>query len=343
MKHRKVYLTILIFAIAILCTPALIFANPKDKIERTYDFTRDGRVTLQNVSGDIVVKAWKEDKVKITATHAGGPEKDLNEVVYISQTSKDIRITTRADRSWNIFRSSHTSVHYELSIPDSAHFKAETVSGKVDISGIGGAVEVKTVSGAVNIASAKDEVKCKTISGDIDLKDIHGIADLNTTSGDIRVNRLDGSLEAETVSGDMALNHIVGKVDLKTTSGHLKATDLKGSVEAESVGGDMDIMTSSEIKEIDMETLSGDISIQGIFALNGSYTMDAHSGTIIIKVPEQSDFELTANTSSGDIDCDFKLHGNVDIDNKQLKGIVGKGGASVSISTFSGDIRIVKY
>lgn len=118
---------------------------------------------------------------------------------------------------------------------------------------------------------------------------------------------------------------------------------MRGSVEAESVSGDMDINTSSEIKEIEMETLSGDISIQGIFTPNGSYTLDAHSGTIKVKVPEQSDFDLTANTSSGDIDCDFRLHGNVDANRKQLKGIVGKGGASLNISTFSGDIRIRKY
>jgi DUF4097 and DUF4098 domain-containing protein YvlB len=343
MKYRKRYLSILALAIATLYLPTLLYADAVEKIEKSYAFGKDGRMTLQNVSGDITVKVWKDERAKITATHAGGPERDLNEVVHITQTGKEIRIVTRSDRSGFIFKSGRTSVDYELYIPESAHFRSETTSGSVEIAGVGGTVEAKTVSGTIKIVSARGSVKCKTISGDIDLKDIDGIADLKTTSGDIHVRRLTGSLEAESVSGDMDLDDIDGRVDLKTTSGDLQTTNIKGAVEAGSVSGDIDVTSPAEIKEIETETISGDTSVQGVFASDGSYVLSAHSGTIEIKLPGQSDFELNAGTYSGDIDCDFELKGYLHIEDKQLRGMVGKGGPSLNVSTYSGDIRIRKY
>jgi len=342
MKSKKRYISIIIFVAILLCAPSLVFANAKDKIEKSYAFKRDGRLTLQNVSGDVIVRGSKDDQVKITATHAGGAKNDLNEVVHITQTSGDIRIATHAGKSFGIFRST-TSVRYELLIPISAHVKIETTSANVEISGMGGALEVKTVSGTIKILSVKENVKCKTISGDIYLKDIQGIADLKTTSGDIHVHHLDGSIEAESVSGDMDLKNIDGEVDLKTTSGDVSISGMKGSLEAESVSGDIDQKSLSEINEIEMETISGDISAQGVLVPNGSYILGSHSGDIKFAAPLESNFEHLKKTSNGDIDCDFDLKGYVIIDRKQLQGIVGKGGSSLNISTFSGNIHINKY
>lgn len=343
MKSRKAYLSILTLAMMMFCIPSLVFADAKDKIVKSYALTRDGRVTLQNIAGDIEVTSWKNDQVKITAMHAGGPKNDLNEVVHITQTSGDIRINTRSNKSFGIFRSKLTSVRYELLIPESTHVKIETTSGNVNINDIGGGLDVETVSGDIKIFTAKKGVRSKTISGDIYVKDIYGNTNLKTTSGDIRIHDLDGSLEAESVSGDMDFKNIDGKVDLKTTSGDVSISGLKGSIEAESVSGDIDVKSLSEINEIEIETISGEISAQGIFVPNGSYTLGSHSGNINIAIPSASNVDLQANTSSGDIDCKFELNGYVHIDNKQLQGIVGKGGASLSVSTFSGDIRINKY
>jgi DUF4097 and DUF4098 domain-containing protein YvlB len=342
MKSRKTYVSILTFAILMFFIPSLIFASSKDKIEKSYGLNRDGRVTLQNVSGNIIVRGSKGDHVKVTAIHAGGAKHDLNEVVYITQTNENLRIDTRRGKTFGIFRSS-TSVHYELLIPENAHLKVETTSGNVDIRDVGGFLEVKTVSGNIKILTAKNKVKCKTISGDMYLEKIFGDIDIKSTSGDIRIQDVDGSLDAVSVSGDMDFKRIIGNVDLKSTSGDFRITEMKGAVEAESVSGDIDITSSSEINEINIDTISGDISTQGVLVANGSYNMDAHSGTIRIKIPSDSNFELQTRTSSGDIYCGFELKAYGKIDNKHLQGIVGKGGASLNISTYSGDIRIQKY
>jgi len=340
MKSGKICFLIVIFAVMMLCAPSLIFAGTKDRLERSYGFKRGGRVTLQNVAGDILVKGWGKEQVEITAMHAGGPKKDLNEVVHITQTNGNIRITTSSDRSFSFFGSTRTSVYYELLIPDSTHLKIETVSGNAEIRDFTGALEVKTVSGDIKIFEAKSSVKCKTISGNINLEHIIGDTELITTSGDLMVHDLEGSLDAESVSGDMVLKKIIGNAVTKTTSGDIRVRNLKGSFEAESVSGDIDVVPFSQAEEIEIETVSGDISMEGILAPNGSYSIVSHSGDIALKLPKGSDFELQTGTSTGDMVCDFELKVNGKIDGKKLQGIVGKGGASLNISTFSGDIHI---
>lgn len=342
MKSGRIYFSIVTFALMMFCLPSLIFAGSKDRLEKSYGLERGGRVKLQNVSGDIVVKGWGRDQVKITAIHAGGPKKDLNQVVHIMQTNGNIRITTSRDRSFSLFGSRHTSVYYELVLPDSTHFKIETTSGNAEIHDFSGSLEVKTVSGEIKIIRVKSSVKCKTISGDIYLEQIAGNTEVKTTSGDVTIQDLRGSFEAESVSGDMDLKKITGNVDLKTTSGEIAVRKLEGSFEAESVSGDIDVESFSQAEEIEIETVSGDISLEGTLVPNGSYFFDSHSGDIKLEISGNSNFELQTKTSTGDIDCDFELRGFVKSDRNSLQGIVGKGGSSLNISTFSGDIHINK-
>ena len=343
MKSRKVYFSILTFAVTMLCIPPLIFAGAKDRLEKSYSCERGGRVTLQNVAGDIFVKGWAKDQVEITAMHSGGPKKDLAQVVHISKTNGNIRIRTISDKSFSLFGSTRTSVYYELLVPVSTHLRVETTSGNVEILDFNGSLEVRTVSGDIKITSVKSSIKCKTISGDIYLEKIMGDTEVNTTSGDVTIKDLKGSFEGDSVSGDMDLKKIMGNADLKTTSGEVTVHDLKGSFEAESVSGDIDVKSFSRAEEIKIETVSGDISVEGIPVPNGSYTLRSHSGTVAVVVPSESGFELQTKTSSGDIDCDFELKGYVKSDSQLLQGIVGKGDSTLNISTFSGDIHINKH
>jgi DUF4097 and DUF4098 domain-containing protein YvlB len=342
MISKRVNFSLFICTVMMLCIPSPIFAGSKDSLEKSFDLVRDGRVTLQNVSGDIVVKSWKNKQVKIKAIHDGGPKKDLDKVVHITQTSGNIRITTRGAESFRLFGSGRTYVYYELLVPDSTHFKVETTSGNVEIADFNGSLEVRTVSGDITIIGAKAGVKCRTISGDIYLERVTGDTELKTTSGGVSAKDIEGSFEAESVSGDMNLKKIMGDADLRTTSGEIEVHNLEGSFEVESVSGDIDVEHFSKAEEIEIETVSGDISLEGILLPNGSYTLSSHSGDIKLEIPGNSNFELQTRTSSGDIDCDFKLRGFVISDRKSLQGIVGKGGSSLNVSTFSGDININK-
>ena len=307
MKISKCFISLLLFMMIMLCIPSLLFAKTEDKIEKIYKLDKDGKVYLENISGDVVVNSWNKNEIKIIAKKVARYEADLDNVtIDINQTNGSIRIFTKYDKSFSLFRSTHVSVYYELFIPDKAHFRVETVSGRVKAREIGGFLDIRTVSGEIEIETARKGIRCKTVSSDIYLDKIIGNADLKTTSGKIRVEGIKGSIKADTVSGNIELEALSGA------------------------------------EEVDVKSISGSIILHGELSPGGIYELNSHSGNIRIGIPSDSNFELRVETFSGDIQCDFELKISGKIDRKKLEGVAGKGGASLILSSFSGKIRITK-
>jgi DUF4097 and DUF4098 domain-containing protein YvlB len=288
MKISKSYIFLILWVITLLCIPSLLFAKAEDKFERIYTLDMDGKVYLEAKSCDIAVHSWDKNEVKIIV--------HKNAVIDISHIEGNIRI---------IIKRPHSS-HCELFIPDRAHLRVETVSGRVKASKIGGSLDIRTVSGEIEVATAKNGVRCKTVSGDI------------------------------------RLEKIIGDADLKTTSGKITMEGMKGSVKAETVSGKIEIEAFSHAEEVEMESISGNIKLHGELSPDGIYEINSHSGNVEIGISSNSNFELRAETFSGNIQCDFDLKISGKIDRKKLQGVVGKGGANLILSSFSGKIRVTK-
>ena len=307
MKKPKYDIAKLAILTMVICLPSLGFARAEDKIVETYALERTGKVYLENVAGDITVSTWDKDKIEITAIKRGGRERDLDDVtIHIRQIDGNIRIITKHDREFSLFRSRSVSVHYEIIVPSKASVRVKSISGDVEVRKIGGFLNVETISGEIKVRVAENDVECKSTSGDIDLEYIKGDADLNTVSGEISIQEIEGSVEASTVSGD---------------------------IEMEAV---------SHAEEIEVSSTSGDIDLRGELSRGGIYRLDSFSGDTRVVIPSGSDFELSAKTFSGSVDCDFELKMSGRFDPKKVRGTAGKGGASLTISSFSGRIRIMK-
>jgi DUF4097 and DUF4098 domain-containing protein YvlB len=307
MKRSKYDIAQLAILTIVLCLPALGFARAEKKIVETYALERTGKVYLENVAGDITVSTWDKDAIEITAIKRGGRERDLDDVtIDIRQSDGNIRIITKYDREFSLFRSRSVSVHYEIVVPSKASVRVKSVSGDVEVRKIGGLLNVETVSGEIEVRVAENDVQCKSTSGDIDLESIKGDADLNTVSGEISIQEIEGSVEARTVSGDIEMGAF------------------------------------SHAEEIEASSTSGDIDLQGELSRGGIYRLDSFSGDTKVVIPSGSDFELSAKTFSGSVDCDFELKMSGKFDPKEVRGTVGKGGANLAISSFSGSIRIMK-
>ena len=288
MKIFRSYTSLSLLMIMLFCIPSLLFAKAEDKIERTYTLDKDGKVYLEARSGDIVVNSWDKNEIKIIA--------HKNATIDIHHTEGNIRIIINRPQSF----------HYELFIPDKAHLRVETASGRIKAREIGGFVDIRTASGDIEVVTAKNGVRCKTVSGDIHIE------------------------------------KIIGNGDLKTTSGKITVEGIKGSVKADTVSGKIEIEAFSHAEEVEMESISGSIKLRGELSPGGIYELNSHSGNIKISIPSDSNFELRVETFSGDIQCDFELKISGKIDRKKLRGVVGKGDARLILSSFSGNIQINK-
>ena len=95
MKSLKFNSYILLFTTILLCIPSLLLGKTEEKIEEAYPFDRDGKVYLENISGDIVVKGWEKNEVKILARKVAENKESLDKAtVKINQSNGNIRIIT---------------------------------------------------------------------------------------------------------------------------------------------------------------------------------------------------------------------------------------------------------
>ena len=283
----------------------------EEKLEKTLDLARDGKVIVGNVSGSIEIKTWNRAQVQIdalkksrAATLAKAKENADKVKIEISEENSTVRIETVYPKGNN--KGLSVSVYYVLTIPEEAAINAITVSGDVTLADIGGDIKAKSTSGDVVLTGAKEGAILSTTSGDVKAKNVEGDVDLHTVSGDVIADSVNGSVEADTVSGNVELTDITG------------ADEVEGS------------------------TTSGRVSYEGEISSSGYYHLKSHSGRIEFVVPAGAAFDVDARTFSGSINSEFEITVLGKIDKKSLRGSINGGGAEVELQAFSGNIYLKK-
>ena len=303
------------FVLAFAAAPAMAEEKFQEKFEKTEALAKNGKLYLNNVSGQIEIMTWKEAQVKIEAvktSKAGSLARAKENAALVTiEVTKDadlVRVETKYPKKSGGFwggDSINVSVDYKIWVPDQA------------------AVELKSVSGDVSVAPIGGMAKIGCVSGNVDLKGAAGA-------------------DVDLVSGELTLENIAGDAYLKTVSGDIQATAVKGSIEAEAVSGEIDLRDVSEAQTVSAKSVSGGITYVGKIKAGGRYELKAHSGDVRMTIPADSAFDFEANTFSGDIDSDFEIQVVGKISPREIQGTVGKGGATVMLKSFSGSIELKK-
>lgn len=285
-----------------------------EKFSKTVPFPKGGAFDLSNISGNIVITGGAGDQVVIDAVKRGKTAEDLKAVqIEVTTTANRVEVRTRYPQER---RNINTSVDYTVSLPRGAGVNARSVSGDMKVSNVDGALRVETVSGNVAVTSAAQLEGAKTVSGDVTVE----------TAGSA------GDMSAASVSGSVKLRAVKAKgIDTNSVSGDVSLTDV----------------TCDRAKA---NSISGAITFDGPLAKGGRYMLQSHSGDVTVRLVGASGFELNASTFSGDITSAVELTAKVGGESgrqgrphgESMRGVYGDGGAILELSSFSGDIRIVK-
>lgn len=285
----------------------------EEKLNRTEALARNGRVSIQNVSGTIEVRSWDKaqvqiDAVKVAESSSESRARESLDLVKIQISNEGglVRIETKYPEGRGFGRNIRVRVNYVLRIPDQA------------------------------------SLRVKNVSGDIEAHNIGGDLDIDEVSGDVTIKDAGRSVDGKTVSGDIHLAGAAGEVNLRAVSGSITASAITGSVEAESVSGDIDLRDIREASSVRAKTISGEIECETDILPSGRYSFDALSGGIRLVFPASASFEIDAETFSGRIHTDFPVTMTGKISPKSLHGTVGGGGATLKVKSFSGTVQIRK-
>ena len=197
----------------------------------------------------------------------------------------------------------------EVYVPEKAleAFWVETGSG--NITSRSGRVEAKksiqAKAGSGNIKwqdGAAEEISIQAGSGNLNVEGLKGNINLQTGSGNISGEALEGKLNVSAGSGNVTLKEVSGSGKVKAGSGNVK-------VEAVSVTGDIEIQTQS--------------------------------GNNSLEIPGDLNFYFQAETGSGNIHTDFEEQLSYNQKGNHGEGNVGDENAlTISMKAGSGNVRV---
>jgi DUF4097 and DUF4098 domain-containing protein YvlB len=285
-----------------------------ERLSQAFNIGPNGSLFLNNIAGDITIKgtSGSEMHIDVLKHGKGSSDSDARQQMQNIQVTMD-KVGDRVEvKTFHAGRNNRGWVDFTISIPVAAK------------------VEIHSVSGSLRLEGLKGELRGDTVSGDITGNGLGRVAELKTMSGDVRINGIesDGPLVLSAMSGD-------------TTVENLKAR----SVEANSISGDVRL-TNCTCDRVHLQSVSGDLGYVGQITRSGRYEIKTHSGGIRLSVPNGAGFEIDANSFSGDISFDppittvLSRGGRGPMPGKAAHGVVGNGGASVELSSFSGDIVV---
>ena len=203
--------------------------------EKTVEVTKGTRLVLSNQAGEVVVRSWDQDRVRIQATHGA------RETISAETTDNTLRIRTqRAAGS----RGPGGLVDYQITVPrwmavnltgtyldatiegTTAEVTVETVHGNARVTGGNGNVSLRSVEGVVSVDKASGRVQATTVNEGIRITNVSGEITAETTNGDIFIdNAQTSNLEAYTVNGEVTFNGTIrdnGVYRLGTHNGDIR-------------------------------------------------------------------------------------------------------------------------
>jgi len=273
-----------------------------------------GSLELKTVSGDVTVVAGsgRDVRIEITRRARGRTDEDarlgLQRVtVTVDQQGDRAIVATQYPDNGRRNNNYSVDVTFNVTAPPGTRINAGSISGNVRVENIKADVSMNVVSGNVTLVGAGTVADARTISGNVTVSDVAG-----------------ESLTLGTVSGDISIDRVTARrIEAETTSGTVRAA-----------GVTTDRAT--------LRSLSGDVAYAGTIAKTGRYELQSHSGNVSFDPAGSAGYDLQATTFSGTISPPRGMTANSVSAGRTraFHGTIGSGGASVSITTFSGDVRV---
>ena len=252
-----------------LNTPQVVVSNPQtvlqgdetEKFEQTYPLNANGRISVDNVNGSIVIEAWDRNEVKLEAVKIGDSRERLSEVEIKIDAKQDfLKVETEFGRNgrWNCNGYCRLEVQYKLMVPRGANLnEIETVNGSVAISNMTNYTKASAVNGSVKAINLRGTAEVETVNGvsEISFERLDNNSKINLSTVNGKVNLVipsdsDVTIKAESVNGS-----INNEFNLPVRKGKWVGRDLYGKlgdgnvrISLESVNGGLNIKRQQDGK-----------------------------------------------------------------------------------------------
>jgi len=271
-------------------------------VNESIPVTPGAEIQVENLAGSLTIEAWNKGILEVTGTLGDGVE-ELD--ISVDEEDGEIYIEVEFDEDYHGKQITNTDLVIRL--PADSPLSVETVSSSISVSGMTSWVDIETVSGAVIVRGQPEGLDIEAVSSSVKVETAPSGTSIESVSGEIEVDQVLGEFDAENVSGKIIINGgSLGEASMETVSGNIDCYAVPG--------GEVDV---------DMETMSGTITLLVDSNAPASYDLSTFSGSINNEFGPEA--QRTSKYTPG----------------KELSFNTGHGGPSISLTSFSGTIKLM--
>ena len=250
---------------------AAVQGDERERFEQSYPLAGNGRVSVSNVNGSIVMEAWERNEVKLEAIKIADTKEALSyvEIKVDSQANSfcveadyDNFNRTRGDKGWR--NQGNLQVQFKLMVPRGAVLdEIETVNGSVTASNFVGITKISAVNGNVTASNLRGTANLSTVNGeviaDFDRLESGSKISLNTVNGKVSVtipSDSNATVKADSLNGDIRTDF-----GLRVRKGKYVGRDMYGrigngdvQIKLESVNGPLSVLRKNDNKQLSPAT-----------------------------------------------------------------------------------------
>ena len=220
-----------------------LVAGEGNRSEKTFETTPNPRVTITNMTGQILVRGWDKAQVHVVCTVMSPHVEVDSEVIPPSELPDKIHFATHILDP--LVSGKDQTADYSLEVP------------------MGTDLEIRNPQGSVRIEKFQsDDTTVESVGGAILISDFSGHLFVRSIGGNIDVIRASGRIEAYSITGDLHfVSPVTSKLRGSTTSGRILFEGdfpVGGDYSLSAYSGDIDILCPRSASfELSAKTVRG--------------------------------------------------------------------------------------
>lgn len=141
-----------------------VIGTPQREFRQTYPLSANGRITLQNLYGDVRITAWDRNEVLVEAIKRAPDIRQIEDARIVVEPSDGMLSIRTQYAGSDVNRPA--SVEYRITVPRSASLQnIKLVNGGLSISGVTGPVKASSVNGNIHADRLEGQAELSTVNG----------------------------------------------------------------------------------------------------------------------------------------------------------------------------------
>lgn len=162
---------------------------------------------------------------------------------------------------------------------------------------------------------------------------------VRTVDGTLVIGDVLGSVYGRTVGGAITLSRVSGQIILSAVDATVQGIELGGTLACKTVSGDIKV-SGSELTSFWSKAVSGAVRLETSIDPTGRYEVGSVDGSFTLLIPPDSRAMVEVSAVSGDATCDIPCR-VLEQSRQHWRASINGGGATISLKTVSGDLRIM--